>query len=144
MYEVEIVGNRAGEIAKLCGVNKETLRYYERIGLIPEPRRTEAGYRMYPEDTVNRILFIKRMQELDFTLNEIDKLLCVVDRDDVRCADMYDFVNQKIEAVQAKIQDLIKLEKVLQDLKARCPDERAIHECPIIETLLQSESGKVE
>ncbi|XJZ29102.1 Hg(II)-responsive transcriptional regulator [Bacillota bacterium Lsc_1132] len=138
------MGYRAGEIAKLCGVNKETLRYYERIGLIPEPSRTETGYRMYPENTVNRILFIKRMQELDFTLNEIDKLLCVVDQSDVRCADMYDFVNQKIEAVQAKIQDLIILEKVLQDLKARCPDERAIHECPIIETLLPSESGKVE
>jgi MerR family transcriptional regulator, mercuric resistance operon regulatory protein len=141
---VKAVRYRVGEIAKLCGVNKETLRYYERIGLIPEPSRTESGYRMYPEDMVNRLMFIKRMQELGFTLTEIHKLFGVVDRDDVRCIDMYDFVSQKIEEVQAKIQDLMKLENMLQDLKSRCPDEKAIHECPIIESLLDDNKGGIE
>ena len=110
--------------------------YYERIGLIPGPIRTESGYRKYPADTVSRLTFIKRLQELGFTLSEIHKLLGVVDKDDVRCEDMYTFVRQKIEEVQSKIQDLMKVEKMLQDLKACCPNEKAIHDCPIIDALL--------
>lgn len=131
------------EIAKMCSVNKETLRYYERKNLIPQPYRTESGYRLYSEEIVNRILFIKRMQELGYTLSEIDKLLGVVDRDDARCADMYKFVNQKIEEVQAKIKDLIKVESMLHDLKLRCSNEKTIHECPIIESLLGNNKGGI-
>jgi MerR family mercuric resistance operon transcriptional regulator len=133
---VKLVKYRSGDIARLCNVNKETLRYYERIGLIPEPIRTEAGYRLYPEETMNRLIFIKRMQELGFTLSEIDKLLGIVDKDDVRCADMYDFVVQKLEEVRLKIKDLLRIERLLKDLKNRCPNEKAIHECPIIETFI--------
>ncbi|OUS68547.1 Hg(II)-responsive transcriptional regulator [Paenibacillus sp. MY03] len=127
---------RTGDISKLCNVNKETLRYYERKGLIAEPVRTDAGYRLYPDDTVKRIMFIKRIQELGFTLSEIDKLLGIVDKDDVRCADMHDFVVRKLEDVRLKIRDLKRIECMLKDLKDRCPDEKAIHECPIIEALI--------
>ncbi|MCY9669548.1 Hg(II)-responsive transcriptional regulator [Paenibacillus alginolyticus] len=127
---------RSGDISKLCNVNKETLRYYERKGLIPEPLRSDAGYRLYPEDTKDRLMFIKRMQELGFTLSEIDKLLGVVDKDDVRCADMYDFVVEKLQDVQQKIKDLQRIEMMLSNLKGCCPDEKAIHDCPIIETLI--------
>ncbi|MDK8193188.1 Hg(II)-responsive transcriptional regulator [Paenibacillus sp. UMB7766-LJ446] len=130
---------RSGDISKLCNVNKETLRYYERKGLIAEPVRSDAGYRLYPEDTVKRIMFIKRIQELGFTLSEINKLLGVVDKDDVRCADMHDFVVQKLEDVRLKIRDLERIECMLKDLKDRCPDEKAIHECPIIESLIDHE-----
>jgi len=63
------------EVAEKCNINKETIRYYERKGLIPKPTRTDTGYRMYTEETVRRIKFIKRMQELGFTLAEIYKLL---------------------------------------------------------------------
>ncbi|MCY9667618.1 Hg(II)-responsive transcriptional regulator [Paenibacillus alginolyticus] len=129
----------SGDISKLCNVNKETLRYYERKGLIAEPVRSDAGYRLYPEDTVKRIMFIKRIQELGFTLSEIDKLLGVVDKDDVRCADMHDFVVHKLEDVRLKIRDLERIECMLKDLKNRCPDEKAIHECPIIEALIDKE-----
>ncbi|MUG73305.1 Hg(II)-responsive transcriptional regulator [Paenibacillus validus] len=128
----------SGDISKLCNVNKETLRYYERKGLIAEPVRSDAGYRLYPEDAVKRIMFIKRIQELGFTLSEIDKLLGVVDKDDVRCADMHDFVVQKLEDVRLKIRDLERIEYMLKDLKNRCPDEKAIHECPIIEALIDN------
>lgn len=127
---------RVGEIAKKCGVNKETLRYYERVGLIPEPTRTNTGYRIYSEETVNRLKFIKRMQDLGFSLAEIDKLLGVVDKDDARCMDMYDFVIKKIEEVQKKIRDFKKIEQMLVNLKERCPDDKSLHECPIIETLM--------
>ncbi len=129
----------SGDISKLCNVNKETLRYYERKGLIAEPVRSDAGYRLYPEDAVKRIMFIKRIQELGFTLSEIDKLLGVVDKDDVRCADMHDFVVQKLEDVRLKIRDLERIECMLKDLKDRCPNEKAIHECPIIEALIDNE-----
>ncbi|MFD1926465.1 mercury resistance transcriptional regulator MerR1 [Sporosarcina siberiensis] len=128
---------RTGELAKKCGVNKETIRYYERIGIIPEPDCTENGYRMYSQQIIDRLNFIKRMQELGFSLNEIDKLLGVVDRDEAKCRDMYDFTVLKIEDIQRKIEDLKKIEKMLTDLKERCPENKDIFECPIIETLMK-------
>ncbi len=128
---------RIGELADKCGVNKETIRYYERKGLIPEPDRTESGYRMYSQQIINRMNFIKRMQELGFTLSEIDKLLGVVDRNEAKCRDMYDFTVLKIEDIQCKIEDLKKIEKMLTDLKERCPENKDIYECPILETLMK-------
>lgn len=137
MYEVKQMVFHIGELAEKCNVNKETIRYYERLGLIPKPSRTESGYRIYTEQTVDRLNFIKRMKELGFTLNEIDKLLGVVDRDEAKCRDMYDFTVYKIEDIQRKIQDLKKIEHMLIDLKGRCPENKDIYECPIIETLLE-------
>jgi len=128
---------RIGELAEKCGVNKETIRYYERLGLIPEPNRTEKRYRMYSQQTVDRLNFIKRMQELGFTLNEIDKLLGVVDRDESKCRDMYDFTVLKLEDIQRKIEGLKRIEQMLMDLKERCPENKDIYECPIIETLMK-------
>jgi MerR family transcriptional regulator, mercuric resistance operon regulatory protein len=125
-----------GELAGKCNVNKESIRYYERIGIISEPSRTDSGYRMYPSETVERIRFVKRMQELGFSLSEIHKLLGVVDRDDERCMHMYDFVVKKIEDVQMKIRDLKRIELMLFELKECCPDEKSLFECPIIETLM--------
>ncbi|BCJ87276.1 Hg(II)-responsive transcriptional regulator [Effusibacillus dendaii] len=128
---------RISQLAKACNVNKETIRYYERLGLIPEPTRSDSGYRMYPEDMVQRIGFIKRMQDLGFTLQEIDKLLGVVDRDEVKCKDMYDFTDLKLREIQSKIQDLRKIERMLISLKEKCPENKEMFECPIIETLME-------
>jgi MerR family mercuric resistance operon transcriptional regulator len=126
-----------GQLAKECNVNKETIRYYERLGLIAEPTRSDSGYRMYPEDMVQRIGFIKRMQDLGFTLQEIDKLLGVVDRDEVKCKDMYDFTVLKLREIQSKIDDLQKIERMLISLKEKCPENKEMFECPIIETLME-------
>ncbi|WP_188453303.1 Hg(II)-responsive transcriptional regulator [Virgibacillus oceani] len=126
---------RISELAAKCGVNKETIRYYERKHLIQEPNRTKAGYRIYSDDVVKRVRFIKRMQDLGFLLQEVDKLLGVVDKDDNRCQDMFKFVSKKEREVQQQIQDLKRVEQMLNDLKERCPDEKTLHECPIIETL---------
>ncbi len=128
---------RISQLAKECNVNKETIRYYERLGLIPEPTRTDSGYRMYPENMVQRIGFIKRMQDLGFTLQEIDKLLGVVDRDEVKCKDMYDFTDLKLREIQSKIDDLKKIERMLISLKEKCPENKEMFECPIIETLME-------
>lgn len=128
-----------GELAGKCGVNKESIRYYERMGIISDPSRTDSGYRMYPSETVERIRFIKRMQELGFSLSEIHKLLGVVDKDGERCMHMYDFVVNKIDEVQRKIRELKRIELMLFELKECCPDEKSLYECPIIETLLREE-----
>ncbi|MFD2132205.1 Hg(II)-responsive transcriptional regulator [Pseudogracilibacillus auburnensis] len=126
---------RISEFADKCGVNKETIRYYERKDLLKEPPRTESGYRIYSDDDVKRVGFIKRIQELGFSLSEIYKLLGVVDKDEVRCQDMFEFVSRKQEEVQKQIEDLKRIETMLDDLKQRCPDEKQLHSCPIIETL---------
>lgn len=130
---------RISELAEKSGVNKETIRYYERVGLLKEPPRTNAGYRMFSEESIIRIKFIKRMQDLGFTLNEISKLLGIVDKDDERCNDMYNFVVKKIEEVQRKIRDLKRIEQILFNLKKNCPDEKSMYDCPIIETLIIEE-----
>ena len=126
---------RISEFADKCGVNKETIRYYERKNLLQEPHRTEAGYRIYSYDDVKRVGFIKRIQELGFSLSEIYKILGVVDKDEVRCQDMFEFVSKKQMEVQKQIEDLKRIETMLDDLKQRCPDEKQLHSCPIIETL---------
>lgn len=130
---------RISELAKQCGVNKETIRYYERRKLLSPPARTEAGYRLYSEKEVNRIQFIKRLQQLGFSLTEIHQLLGVVDQDKERCANMYEFVSKKRNQLQRQIKDLQRMERVLQDLQHRCPDEKALYECPIIESLIEEE-----
>jgi len=92
---------------------------------------------LYSEDTVKRIGFIKRMQKLGFSLSEIHKLLGVVDKDEVRCADMYNFVSQKIDEVQQRMKDLKRIENMLNKLKERCPNEEDLFECPMIESLIE-------
>ncbi len=107
-----------------CGVNKESIRYYERKNLLPEPDRTNSGYRVYSEEDVKRVKFIKHLQEIGFSLNEIYKLLGVVDKDNIRCEGMFEFVSKKEREIQKKIENLNRIEYMLKDLRARCPDEK--------------------
>lgn len=86
---------RISSFAEKCGVNKETIRYYERKKLLPEPDRTNTRYRSYSEKDIKRVKFIKHLQELGFSLSEIYKLLGVVDKDNVRCEGMFEFVSKK-------------------------------------------------
>ncbi|KAB8139121.1 Hg(II)-responsive transcriptional regulator [Gracilibacillus oryzae] len=126
---------RISQFADKCGVNKETIRYYEKKNLLQEPFRTDSGYRLYSDDEVKRVGFIKRMKELGFSLIEIYKLLGVVDKDEIRCQDMFEFVSKKEGEVRKQIDDLKRIENMLIDLKERCPDEKELHECPIIEVV---------
>ena len=130
---------RISELAALCKVNKETIRYYERKELLEEPARNKSGYRVYSKDTVKRVGFIRQLQELGFLLNEIYKLLGVVDKDDVRCKDMFGFVSRKEMEVRKQIEDLKRVERMLSELKGRCPNEKELHECPIIDVLMEEE-----
>lgn len=127
------------EFAEKSGVNKETIRYYEGKKILEEPIRTDSGYRLYSDADIKRVKFIKQMQNLGFSLNEIYKLLGVVDQDSVRCQNMFDFVSQKQIEVQKQIADLKQIESMLGDLKERCPNEKEMYACPIIETLIYDE-----
>ncbi|MBU5343835.1 Hg(II)-responsive transcriptional regulator [Caldifermentibacillus hisashii] len=127
---------RISVFAKKCGVNKETIRYYEQKALLNEPSRTNAGYRIYSDEDVKRVKFIKRLQDLGFSLSEIYKLLGVVDNDEVRCKNIFEFVSKKGIEIQEQIADLKRIDSMLKDLKSRCPDQKALHQCPIIESLI--------
>jgi len=128
-----------GRLARAAGVNVETVRYYQRIGLIAEPPRPAQGFRSYPPGTVERITFIKRAQALGFSLAEIGELL---ELGDGRCADVRARAEAKRAMVAARIGELEALRDTLDALIEAC---RAGHDethCPIVETLARPASGE--
>ena len=120
-----------------CGVNKETIRYYERENFLPESSRSTAGYRLYSEEDVKRVKFIKQLQELGFSLKEIYKLLGVVDKDSSRCEGMFEFVSKKEKEIQKQIINLKRTENMLSELRQKCPDKKEMYACPIIDVLIE-------
>src|SRR5699024_3599092 len=91
-----------GQVAKASNINIETVRYYERLGLIPEPPRNESGYRMFSKEAIQTIKFIKRAQGLGFTLEEIKKLLSASnDEESFKAEELYDFATEKIEEIES-------------------------------------------
>lgn len=124
-----------GEVAEQADVNVQTVRYYERRGLIPEPPRTSAGYRQYGPDHVARIRFIKRAQELGFTLEEAHSLLGLRAEPAADSSGVRRIATNKIEEVQAKIRDLRRIRAKLEELIAECDGERPTGDCPILHAL---------
>lgn len=123
-----------GEMFRRSGVNIETIRYYERIGIMPAPDRTAGGNRQYHPDHLKRLFFIKRSRELGFRIEEIRILLSMVDSREFSCADVHQITVAHLSEVRSKIADLRKLEKVLKQMAAEC-SRGDVPECPIIETL---------
>ena len=123
-----------GQLAKETGTNIETIRYYERRGLIAEPPRSESGYREFSPEYVDRIHFIKRAQALGFTLREISELLALSDGNPV-CKDIRKFAEEKIKDIETRIHDLARIKEVLQDLVKQCLRNKKFSGCPIIESL---------
>ncbi len=126
---------RTGEVAAQAGVNVQTLRYYERRGLLKEPERRPSGYREYPPDTVRRIRFIKRAQELGFTLTEIEDLLRLRDDQELACAEVRSAAETKMEDIEQKIRQLRAMKRALGVLVATCATEGSPRHCPILEAL---------
>lgn len=122
-----------GQLAKLASVNVETVRYYERCGLIEQPQKPAKGYRRYPETTLNRIRFIKRAQELGFSLDEIANLLML---EETSCQEVQSIASHKLASVRAKMADLRRLETSLNDLLKQCASNPEQAHCPIITSLL--------
>ena len=120
--------------AARAGVGVETIRYYQRLGLIEEPGKPVEGYRIYPEQTIAQIRFIKRAQELGFTLKEA-KIL--VELGEEKCLETRDLAWLKLELVQSKIRDLQLIEHNLKDLIQHCDTRMEDEACPIYYSISQ-------
>ena len=125
-----------GALADKAGINLETVRYYEKIGLLPKPKRKESRYRIYDENDFARLKFIIRAKELGFTLNEIKELLDLRIESKATCGDIKKIAGHKIEDIEQKIKDLQNIKKVLTKLIHQCVNEEiSSDECPILEAI---------
>lgn len=124
-----------GQVAKAAKVHVETLRYYERRGLVPRPPRNAALYRRYPEETVPRVHFVKHAQVLGFSLREISELLSLRATPKARCADVKRRAEAKIEEIEAKIRALRAMHRALVGLVSQCDGKLPASACPILESL---------
>ena len=122
-----------GTLAERGGVSVETIRYYQRRALLDEPAKPTGGFRQYPEESVKRILFIKRAQALGFTLEEIHDLLALDQRK--ACLETRELAAHKVELIAQKIADLSKMKKSLARLVRSCDASAADAPCPIIHLL---------
>ena len=126
-----------GKLAKLSQVTIDSIRFYERRGLIAEPNRSESNYRRYPLEAVRRLRFIKKAQRLGFSLDEIKDLLNLHHDPKTSKADVKARTESKISDIKGKIQDLTKMLKALEQLNKLCDGHGPIDECPILEALAE-------
>lgn len=129
-----------GQLAQRAGVGVETIRFYEREGLISEPPRRPSGYRDYPLETVARIVFIRRAKDLGFTLREINELLELRVRPRHNCAQVKRSADSKIADIDGKIASLRRMRRALKDLTRACEEKTSTTECPILASLGKPES----
>ena len=129
-------GMTRGEVAERADVNPETLRYYERKELIPKPRRSDGGFRLYDDSYVDRLRFIQRAKELGFTLAEIKGLLDLRVDDEATCRDVQAQAEEKLDDVKEKIRDLQRIRDDLTRLAAACEGGGGpTSECPILDAM---------
>lgn len=121
-----------GRLARAAGVNVETVRYYQRVGLLTEPPKPREGYRVYTREAVDRIKFIKQAKKLGFNLKEISELL---DLGDGHCGDVRRKAEQKRDRIAAQIADLQRLRATLDTLINACASGKDPTHCPIVESL---------
>lgn len=126
---------KTGEVAALAGVNLQTLRYYERRGLLKKPERRASGYREYPLDAVQLIRFIKRAQGLGFSLTEIEDLLRLRSDQKASCSEVRAAAQTKIEDIDQKIRALRAMKHALGVLVSSCTGDGSARACPILEAL---------
>jgi len=127
-----------GAAAKASGVHIETIRYYERAGLLPDPPRTASGHRRYGPDHLKRLYFVRRGRELGFSLDEIRALLGLADGGDDSCARVRALTLEHLQTTRRKIADLTTLAGVLETMAAKC-DSGDVPDCPVIDALFTPE-----
>jgi Hg(II)-responsive transcriptional regulator len=128
-------GLTIGKVARGAGLAIDTIRYYEREGLLQKPARTPSGYRQYPEEAVARLRFICQAKELGFTLAEIRELLALKVAPGKSCADVRACAQQKIADVEQRIAQLNRMKRALAKLATACSGRGPTSECPILEAL---------
>jgi len=133
---------KIGEVAKQAGVGVETVRFYERKGLLHEPQRRASGYRQYDEEAVAVLRFIRRAKELGFTLKEIKTLLNLRLDDSATRADVRDEARAKVADIEARIADLQRMKESLLKLIRKCSGHGATKGCPILDALQGSGEGQ--
>lgn len=124
-----------GQVAKAANVNVETVRYYQRRGLLPEPAKPLGGHRRYGTDDVTRLQFIKRAQALGFTLDDVDSLLGLEGAH--RCEDTHDLAVRKLALIDEKLAGLAAMRLALAGLIQQCGNGADTRECPIVHALAQ-------
>ncbi|MBA1148868.1 helix-turn-helix domain-containing protein [Ectothiorhodospiraceae bacterium WFHF3C12] len=125
---------RIGELANETGVNIETIRFYEREGILPAPEREANNYRVYAPTHLRRLRFVRRARDLGFTLDDVRALLSMVDGGDYTCATVKSLGEEHLEDVRAKIADLRRMEEALAEVVACCSGEQT-PDCSMLETL---------
>lgn len=130
-----------GLFSRQAGVKIETIRYYERMGLLAKPPRTSGGYRLYRPDDIERLAFIRRARDLGFSLQEIARLLGLADGKSRSCRRVRDLAAEHLSDVQRKLADLHRMEAVLSDLIEACADG-ALPACPLLRALGREETGE--
>ena len=127
-----MAGLRIGEVAKQTGIGIETIRFYERLGLLKEPLRRPSGYRLFDEGAVARLSFIIRTKNLGFTLSEIKDLLALWFDPVTTCCDVRRRAEQKIDEITARIQALRAMKRALTHLVGKCQQRGVVDECPLL------------
>lgn len=123
---------RISQLASESGVGIETLRYYERRGLLPLPPRTQAGYRCFSPDSVARVRFIRRAQEIGFTLEEVADLLALWERSATACDEVANRASATLHRIDAKIQNLQRMRSALGVLMVACNTRETLAGCPLL------------
>lgn len=123
-----------GVLSEGTGVNIETIRYYERIGLLPAPPRSAGRHRLYEDSHRQRLVFIRRARELGFSLEEVRALLGLGGGHDLTCGEVRALTHHHIAAIREKVRDLKRLERILSDLAAQCKADK-VPACPILDAL---------
>ncbi len=126
---------KIGEVATRANVNIQTLRYYERRGLLPKAPRTGSNYRLYSDESVRRVRFVKRAQELGFSLKEIKELLALRLKPTSRSSAVKERATAKIADIEEKVHTLQRMKRALTKLTAACDGCGSTSECPILEAL---------
>ncbi|MDY6798684.1 MAG: Cd(II)/Pb(II)-responsive transcriptional regulator [Pseudomonadota bacterium] len=122
---------KIGEVSRKAGIPVETVRYYEKIGLLPEPDRNSSGYRTYHNAHLERLLFIRRCRNLDMAQEEIRELIRMADDPEADCSDVDALLARHLAHVRERLQELRTLERTLEQLQASCSAGRTVRECGI-------------
>jgi len=127
---------RIGELGQATGVDVETIRYYEKEGLLSAPARSENGYRAYTEKHLERLAFVRHCRALDIPLTEIKRLLEFVEQPNADCGDIDQLIDTQLAKVRARLKSLKALEKQLSSLRGRCGAKHIAGECGILHELV--------
>lgn len=138
---MSVTGLTRGGLAARTGCHPETVRYYEKTGLLPAPARTESGHRRYDPEHERRLVFIMRSRGLGFSLRQVRGLLDLIDRQVVTCGEVESMARDHLEDIRAKIRDLKRMAHILAETVALCSG-KDVPECPLIDALFESPQGE--